>query len=70
MCVCVCVCVCVWQAKGLRLPNTEGVMTGAARLVYDDAPWLSTSVQVCFLVMQAGFLGPCIDTNRLLGSAH
>ena len=34
-------------------------MTGAARLVYDDAPWLSTSVQVF----------PC-DTNRVLGSAH
>ncbi len=34
------------QLKGLRLPNTEGVMTPVGRLVYDDAPWLSTSVQV------------------------
>ena len=39
------------QAKAVRLPNTDGVMTAASRLVYDDAPWLSTSVQVAHPVM-------------------
>ncbi len=38
------------QLKQLRLPNTDGVMTPVSRLVYDDAPWLSTSVQVQLLL--------------------
>ena len=40
----------------LHLPNGEGVMTPAGRLVYDDAPWLSASVQVKSYSLKHGFL--------------